>query len=329
METSDGQVIPLEGEEVALEFKRMPWTWPLFVRGLFISLGKSQGRLDRPPRPMRATVRGYRMIPEKLTLYRLVCEEQHAGTQVPLCYPESLFIGLIASLATHRAFPASPLGLIHSRQSLRLLRPIESDERLDLTASLAEVRETPRGYEFDMRMEVVSRDELVWDGTATLLSRTVATRKGETRKIPPILKGPLPVPASRLDVLEPTGRYYAKATGDYNPHHLWGWSARLLGYNKPIAHGMWSLARAVSEIAKMADLSGVVELACAFKRPLLMPSSVRLRFEAERFMHDNEGRFDIWRADDGEPILFGEIKRNPPPQLTDGDEDVVEDEYAV
>ena len=41
------------------------------------------------------------------------------------------------------------------------------------------------------------------------------------------------------------GLQYARATGDYNPHHLYPWSARLLGYSRPMAHGMWTLQRAL------------------------------------------------------------------------------------
>ncbi len=42
------------------------------------------------------------------------------------------------------------------------------------------------------------------------------------------------------------GVQYGYISGDWNPHHLWPWSARLLGYRKPIAHGMWTMAKALS-----------------------------------------------------------------------------------
>ena len=45
-----------------------------------------------------------------------------------------------------------------------------------------------------------------------------------------------------------TGIRYAKVSGDWNPHHLYPWSARLLGYRSPIAHGLWTLARAVAVV---------------------------------------------------------------------------------
>ena len=41
------------------------------------------------------------------------------------------------------------------------------------------------------------------------------------------------------------GLQYARVTGDYNPHHLYPWTARLVGYSNAMAHGMWTLQRAL------------------------------------------------------------------------------------
>ena len=51
----------------------------------------------------------------------------------------------------------------------------------------------------------------------------------------------LPAPAD-------TGVRYGSASGDYQLHHLYPWTARLVGYNQPIAHGMWTLSRALATI---------------------------------------------------------------------------------
>lgn len=46
------------------------------------------------------------------------------------------------------------------------------------------------------------------------------------------------------------GRRYAAVSGDYNPHHLYGWTARLIGYPRQIAHGMWTLSRCLSSVER-------------------------------------------------------------------------------
>ena len=52
------------------------------------------------------------------------------------------------------------------------------------------------------------------------------------------------------------GARVAWTTGDWNPHHLWAWSARLLGYRQPIAHGMWTMARSLCHL----DTSGAFSI---------------------------------------------------------------------
>lgn len=72
------------------------------------------------------------------------------------------------------------------------------------------------------------------------------------------------------------GREYAAVSGDWNPIHLWPWSARLLGMNAPIIHGMHSVARAcaVLERAEGVRLSAI---SARFKAPIPLGSPVELR----------------------------------------------------
>ena len=42
------------------------------------------------------------------------------------------------------------------------------------------------------------------------------------------------------------GWQFAGVCGDYSPHHLNQATAKMIGYNKPMAHGMWTLSRSLS-----------------------------------------------------------------------------------
>lgn len=55
-----------------------------------------------------------------------------------------------------------------------------------------------------------------------------------------------------LHAASDTGLKYAYVSGDWNPHHLYTWTARILGYRAPIAHGLWTLARSVACISGKA-----------------------------------------------------------------------------
>ena len=72
---------------------------------------------------------------------------------------------------------------------------------------------------------------------------------------------------------EDTGRRYARPSGDFNPIHLSAMSAKLFGFKRAIAHGMWAFARCLGECAE--DLpKWPIKAHATFKRPIFLPSRV-------------------------------------------------------
>jgi acyl dehydratase len=69
------------------------------------------------------------------------------------------------------------------------------------------------------------------------------------------------------------GRRYAPVSGDFNPIHLTGWSARLLGFDQPIAHGMWTLARALAVLG-IDRVDGPHQVHTVFGSPVRLPARV-------------------------------------------------------
>ncbi len=54
------------------------------------------------------------------------------------------------------------------------------------------------------------------------------------------------------------GLRFARASGDFNPHHLFTWTAKMLGYKQPIAHGMWTIARCLAHMQSSGMFSNVL-----------------------------------------------------------------------
>lgn len=67
-----------------------------------------------------------------------------------------------------------------------------------------------------------------------------------------------------------SGRRYAKLSGDYNPIHLHPWLSRWFGFNQPIIHGMYSVARIQADIEHHFK-APVRSMEVVFKRPLALP----------------------------------------------------------
>jgi acyl dehydratase len=91
-------------------------------------------------------------------------------------------------------------------------------------------------------------------------------------------------------------------SGDRNPIHLHGLSARLFGQPRPIAHGMWLQARC------LAVLEGRVPEACRtevrFKLPV--PLGAKVAFTATPEAGGGHA-FELRSPRDGRPHLAGSV----------------------
>ncbi|MCD2515846.1 hypothetical protein LQ564_05895 [Massilia sp. G4R7] len=81
----------------------------------------------------------------------------------------------------------------------------------------------------------------------------------------------------RLDAA--AGRRYARLSGDWNPIHLAGWSARLMGMRAPIIHGMHTLAAGCAALEQETGKHARA-IDCRFRMPVALGSSVSLSFDA-------------------------------------------------
>ena len=312
------RVLTLRGTPVRIQPGRLPGTVEIFARAALVAFGRSQGTID-PRReadlpPIEVAAPGVRPDRDRIEKFRAVCAVRTPADRLPISYPECLFLGLMAEAVLCPAFPLSPFGLIHVRQGIEQYRPVRPDEVLDLLCRLAEVRQTDKGLEVDFSQEVRVAGELTWRGVMTILSRNAATRgrkERSTRADPAMEAGaddgfrstPFVVP-------EDTGRRYAAASDDWNPHHLTWWTARTVGYKSPIAHGMWTLARTVAEIEGERPFGVPTWVDATFKRPIYLPGEVdlRVRNDSATLAAHPSFRFELRSPKDGAPHMLGGIR---------------------
>ena len=76
-----------------------------------------------------------------------------------------------------------------------------------------------------------------------------------------------------------SGRRYARLSGDYNPIHLHPWLSRWFGFNQPIIHGMYSVARIQADIERHFA-KPVSSMDVVFKRPLALPNQAVSHIQA-------------------------------------------------
>jgi acyl dehydratase len=236
---------------------------------------------------LEAVCKGVRADTEHLRRYRGLCGFA-SGDSLPPTYPHLTAFPMSMALMTSRAFPFRVLGVVHIRNEIRQLRPIHLAEPLDFHVWIEQPREHAKGTAFDVgALASDTTGEPVWSSVSTYLRRAPRPPGHDSQPA----AGPAQAAAEDATALGPEatwrlpadlGRRYANVSGDRNPIHLYPWTARMFGFKRQIAHGMWSAARCVAAIdaareAETARNPGLDrDFAVDFRAPVTLPSTVAL-----------------------------------------------------
>lgn len=246
------------------------------ARGALTSPFKRAGRPDATLPPDRPTRPAAPVAPGPLAAYGRVCGFPESGP-LPLTYPHVLAFPLTMRLMTGHAFPLPVLGLVHTWIEITPHRAVAPAEPLELTVYAQQLTAHRRGTEVTMATEARVSGELVWESRSGYLSRhrQAAQAAGPVTAVPPAA-GSLP---ARAEWLLPgdLGRRYGSVSGDLNPIHLHPLTARLFGFPRAIAHGMWTVARCLAEAG---DPAGIRSVRAEFKAPVLLPATMTYAADA-------------------------------------------------
>ncbi|WP_426749496.1 MaoC/PaaZ C-terminal domain-containing protein [Myxococcus sp. Y35] len=278
---------------------------PLLARELLrAAVARRPSRPGEVPR-VDVRVRGFTPGPRQLARYREVCGFPEDGA-LPLTFPQVLAMPLHLTLLNHPAFPYKLLGMVHVRNHIHQRRRLFEGARLSVHVWVEGQREARQGRELDLHTEVEEEGTLVWSAVTTMLRRLpgMGERPRDAGRPPSTDEAQLferSRPAS-WSVPENAGRRYARASGDYNPIHLYGFTARPFGFPRAIVHGMWTVGRCVAEMGEAAEAPALT-LSSEFRRPLLLPSRVIFQTAPQ------PGGGVAYRvmAEDGQPHLIGRL----------------------
>ncbi|MGZ4437502.1 MAG: MaoC family dehydratase, partial [Nocardioidaceae bacterium] len=231
----------------------------------------------------------------RLAAYNEVCGFPLKET-LPLTYPHMLAFPLHMAIMTDGSFPFPAIGTVHLENSITAHRAISASERLQVTCRPQDLRPHPKGRVFDIVTTVHSAGEPVWEETTTLLrlGRGDADAPVEERGLDTV-----PGSGTEWRLGGDLGRRYAAVSGDHNPIHLYGVTAKAFGFPRQIVHGMWSKARCLAALE--GRLPEAVRVDVAFKKPVLLPGTVA--FGSRRT--DDGYQFALTSPKSGAPHLLG------------------------
>jgi acyl dehydratase len=209
--------------------------------------------------------------------------------ELPPTYPHVLAFPLQMRLMTDGSFPFSPVGLVHIGNRIELRRPLRVGEELEIRVRPGRVEDHPKGRSFGIATDVRVDGELAWREESTMLSRGGggSAREDAATKDPADFRF---VAEWRLP--GDLGRRYAAVSGDRNPIHMHSLTAKLFGFPRAIAHGMWTKARCLAALEP--SLPDAYEVSVEFRKPILLPGRVTFERAGEQFRVREGARFHLF-----------------------------------
>jgi len=221
---------------------------------------------------------------------------------VPLIYPQLLTFPLVMAYMGSSDCPWPALGTVHLANSIVQKKALQAGDRVRVEMQTGELFAHEKGQGFTLDLRVFRADELVWSATQSLLRVGVAGPGGKPYSSQ--IESDLPVShQADFNAASDIGRRYGELSGDRNPIHMSALLARLFGFKRAIAHGMWTQARALSCLLPPHALDAA-SVAVDFKTPLFLPSRASL-WTARKL---GDALFEVRDAKGAKPHLRGHLQ---------------------
>lgn len=283
------------------ELTTLPGTATLYSRAV---LGSLAGKSGKELPALELVLRDVKIDRANLAAYNRVCGFSQRDT-LPVTYGFVLGFPLHMSLMTDPSFPFAAMGMVHIQNRITQHRLVSASETLTIVVKPANLRPHDKGVQFDILTTLISGDEVVWECASTMLRRQSGGGVDGTRPATPRKDKQSSHATAIVQWTIPgdIGRRYGAISGDRNPIHMYAFTARLFGFPRAIAHGMWSKARC------LAAMEGRIPDACTvdvqFKLPVLLPAKVAFHSEPQA---DGSYTFGLNDSRSGKPHLAGSIQ---------------------
>ena len=230
--------------------------------------------------------------PAHLAAYNTVCGFR-LSDELPATYPHMLAFPLQMALMTEPGFPFPLLGMVHVANRITQHRALRVGEPLTVRVRAENLRPHEKGRQFDVISEAQVGEETVWTDVSTYLRRGSGSGSSRRDQLAP------PTPDAIWRIPGDIGRRYAEVSGDRNPIHLHPLTARLFGFPRAIAHGMWTKAHALAAFEGRLPEAFTVDV--RFKQPVLLPAKAAFT----SWPVDDGWAFELWSG--SKPNLEGTI----------------------
>lgn len=201
------------------------------------------------------------------------------------CFVQMLALEQQVFVLAHPDSPFSPFGMIQTENRISLISTIQNSD-LEIRCELRAIRPGLRGILAEIEVSAFQFGKCCLTANSTYLYRmnleripdkpSIRSSKIKTSPEVTINDGPL------IHFEKNAGIKYARISNDFNPIHLYPWTAKFFGFKHPIAHGMHVLARVYSKLEPTLSLSRLpVTISNSFVYPASLPCKALLKLSAD------------------------------------------------
>ena len=259
------------------------------------SVKTGQYKLGDTLPPITALWENLKIDKNHLQKYNRICGFE--SNQIPATYLWIRAFPLIMSILVSKQFPMRAIGQVHLRNQISVHSVLDMNKPFSITAAVDHSELSSKGLEWSMQISAMSDNHVVWSSRSTFLYRCKTNIERSSK--------PLNKPqgeSQNWQLPSDLGRRYAPISGDYNPIHLSALSAKLFGFKKAIAHGMWSKARCLAAMDSFIPKVGY-SVDVNFLKPVFLPSKVNFYSG----LSDSQRQFSLFNASGDQMHLQGSI----------------------
>ncbi len=243
---------------------------------------------------------GVKLEKDKVEAFSKVCG-YHPEQGVPVTFPYILGFPLQMSLMLRSDFPFPVVGLVFLANSIKQHEALNTGQTMSVSVKTGSFLRHDKGQAFTLETSLITNGRTVWECTSTYLRRGIKSPKGaDYLSLPsdPLLNDV----KETWDLPANLGKQYAKVSGDTNPIHTSALGAKLLGFKRAIAHGMWCKARILASILPNSPVTKL-EVDVNFKKPVFLPGTVSALYETQK----KQTIFELRDLDNEQPHLRGQL----------------------
>jgi len=224
--------------------------------------------------------------------------------EIPVLYPFVFAYPCMLRMVSLPDFPFSMFKMLHVRSETIGYRPIQINDRFEVSCNTSDRRTVEKGIEFDLKTSLLVDHETIWENTSTFFFRKKTDENSPAFKPPRLIN---------MEQAETIGQWYlpakdrfrfARISGDSNGIHYSKPYAKMLGFQRDYAQPLRVAAKCV-ELLPVSFSRETVRLNLYYKGPVYYNSELTLNHQEIKGAH----RFDLFCEGNHKPCIRGKIDK--------------------